>query len=102
MLPPIPEPYADTVATTTINKQSLLVVGTELGTVVLYNISNCSAPRRLAVADLRQLTGHTGPEDIEIRGLYIVGNEIVAVSSWGDAASKTPSLPAVFILTIGK
>ena len=97
LLSAINEPYANTVAT--MNKESWLVVGTEAGAVVLYDITNLQAPVRMTSIDLRQATGHTGSEDIEIRSLATgSGGLIFAASSWGNATSKDPTLPSFFVL----
>ena len=55
-------------------------------------------------ADLRQLTGHTGIEDIEIRALWKdnLDNLIFAGSSWGNGGFRGPSLPSFFVLELVK
>lgn len=99
LLATVYEPYADSVAA--MNNDQLLVVGTELGTVVLYDISTPTAPVRLSEANLIQLTGQTGPEAIEIRSLWIGPNGLVfAASSWGDDISRSPTLPSFFVLKV--
>jgi hypothetical protein len=75
------------------------VVGTEGGQVAYVDAAQQSAPQ---VLDLRALTGHTGSEDIEIRNVWADGIDdlIFAGSSWGNASSKSPTLPAFFVLSL--
>jgi hypothetical protein len=75
------------------------VVGTEGGQVVYVDGAQ---PDMEQVVDLRTLTGHTGSEDIEIRNLWIDGFDdlVLAGSSWGNASSKSPTLPAFFVLEL--
>jgi hypothetical protein len=78
-----------------------LVVGTEAGQVEVWDISRRPAPV-VARADLRALTGHTGVEDIEVRALWFdeVDNLLFAGSSWGNDQSRSPALPAFFVLQL--
>jgi hypothetical protein len=94
----IPEPYANTAAT--MKNGQLLVIGTEGGLVVLYDISNPSNPVRAKSIDLRAITSHTGAEDIEIRALATTPDGFIfAASSWGNDRTKSPTLPTLFVLT---
>jgi hypothetical protein len=54
----------------------------------------------LASLNLRQVTGHTGIEDIEIRALWAdhLDTLIFAGSSWGNDQSRGPLLPSFFVL----
>ena len=95
----IPQPFANTAV---MLRSGLLAIGTEVGTVEVFDITNPSAPQLVTSADLRQLTGHTGPEDIEIRSLWEdqQTGQIYAGSSWGNDVSRSPSLPAFFVLEL--
>jgi hypothetical protein len=78
-----------------------LIVGTEAGTVEVWDIGRRPAPV-VARVDLRALTGHTGVEDIEVRALWFdeVDNLLFAGSSWGNDQSRSPALPAFFALQL--
>ncbi|HUF94110.1 MAG TPA: Calx-beta domain-containing protein [Candidatus Limnocylindria bacterium] len=78
-----------------------LLVGTEAGTVEVWDIGRRPAPV-VARVDLRALTGHTGIEDIEVRALWFdeVDNLLFAGSSWGNDQSRSPALPAFFVLQL--
>jgi hypothetical protein len=78
-----------------------LIVGTELGTVEVWDIGRRPASV-VARVDLRALTGHTGVEDIEIRSLWFdeVDSLLFAGSSWGNDESRSPALPAFFALQL--
>jgi hypothetical protein len=78
-----------------------LVVGTEAGQVEVWDIGRRPAPV-VARADLRALTGHTGIEDIEVRSLWFdeVDSLLFAGSSWGNDQSRSPALPAFFVLQL--
>jgi hypothetical protein len=95
----ITRPFANAAITL---RSGLLAIGTEAGTVEVFDITNPSAPQLVTSADLRQLTGHTGPEDIEIRSLWEdkQTGRIYAGSSWGNDVSRGPSLPAFFVLDL--
>jgi hypothetical protein len=79
-----------------------LVAGLESGHVEVFNIAQTSA-QPVSGLDLRALTGHTGPEDIEIRALWTDANDdlVFAGSSWGNDSSRGPDLPAFFVLRFG-
>jgi hypothetical protein len=79
----------------------LLVGGTEAGFVDLYMFGE-NGYELVSVSDLRTLTGFTGSEDIEIRGLWVDGfdNLVFAASSWGNDKSRSPDLPSMFVLEI--
>ena len=70
----------------------------ETGTVGFFDNQNHLVQR----LDLRALTGHTGSEDIEIRSLWADGFDdlVFAASSWGNDASRGPTLPAFFVLRL--
>ena len=95
----IPLPNANAVAV--MNDGKWLVVGTEAGTVALFDIST-SAPVMLATINLRQVTGHTGVEDIEIRSVWADSKSglVYAGSSWGNDISRSLTLPSFFVLRI--
>jgi hypothetical protein len=78
-----------------------LVAGTEGGSVDLYSL-NDGGYTPVNTVDLRTATGFTGPEDIEIRSLWVDGldNLIIAASSWGNDSSRSANLPSVFILEL--
>jgi len=83
------------------NGVPLLVGGSEAGAVDWYVLG--SRGYQLAgTIDLRTLTGFTGPEDVEIRSLWMDGldNLVFAGSSWGNDQSRSPELPSLFILEI--
>ena len=88
-----------------------LIVGSEAGTVTVYDISNTAAiqPNMAAAAsiNLRTVTGKTGPEDIEVRAIWAedTGNgvRIYAGSSWGNSnldPSYRAQLPSFFVLDL--
>jgi hypothetical protein len=80
---------------------NLLIAGSEAGTMDLYKLHNGSYTF-LSNLDLRALTGFTGPEDIEIRTLWMDDrdNLIFAGSSWGNDSSRSADLPSLFILEL--
>ena len=82
-------------------KQQLLVVGDEAGTVKVFDTSQRPAAL-VAQADLRNLTGHTGSEDIEIRALWVDAHDnlVFAASSWANDSSRGPTLPSLFVLEL--
>jgi hypothetical protein len=89
---------------TVAQRGGLLIAGNELGNVDLFDFAN-NPSLLVATSDLRQLTGHTGGEDIEIRALWAdnVDNLIFAGSSWGNDQSRGPLLPSFFVLeSIGR
>jgi hypothetical protein len=63
--------------------------GMETGDVAFYDSQN----RLVQKLDLKALTGHTGPAEIEIRALWADGIDdlVFAASSWGSQALITPS-----------
>jgi len=79
----------------------LLLAGTEAGTIDLYALRD-GLYTFLQSFDLRVLTGFIGPEDIEIRTLWMDGldNLVFAGSSWGNDRSRSNDLPSLFILEI--
>ena len=95
----IPLSNANTVAAT--NGGKWLVVGTESGMIAVFDIS-LGTPTMLASIDLRQATGHTGIEDIEFRSLWVDPKSglVYAGSSWGNAASRSLTLPSFFVLRV--
>jgi hypothetical protein len=80
-----------------------LIGGNEAGTVDLFDLRQDPSPM-ISSVDLRQLTGHTGSEDIEIRALWTDHHDdlIFAGSSWGNDASRGPDLPSFFVLETAK
>lgn len=78
-----------------------LIVGTELGTVEVWDIGRRPAPV-VARVDLRAVTGHTGVEDVEVRALWFdeVDGLLFAGSSWGNDQSRSSTLPAFFVLQL--
>jgi len=97
--------YLDRTANTvvSVNRRgfNLLVAGSEAGTMDLYILQN-GLYTFLRNLDLRALTGFTGPEDIEIRTLWMddLDNLIFAGSSWGNDLSRSNELPSLFILEL--
>jgi hypothetical protein len=78
-----------------------LIEGDEYGRVQVWDLA-ANPPRLLDYADLRVLTGHTGSEDIEIRGVWTdsIDNLVFAGSDWGNNQSRSASLPAFFVLEL--
>src|SRR6266550_198444 len=84
---------------TVVERDGLLIAGNEGGIVDAFDrASNPSS--LLATLNLRQETGHTGIEDIEIRALWAdhLDTLIFAGSSWGNDLSRGPLLPSFFVL----
>jgi WD40 repeat protein len=93
--PLVPQAYTNTVA----RRGGLLIAGMETGQVKVFDLSD--RPLSLVSSiDLRQLTGHTGSEDIEIRAMWVdqFDKLIFAASSWGNDQSRGPLLPSFFVL----
>jgi hypothetical protein len=95
----IPRPFTNTV----VRSDRWLIAGNEGGQVDVFDLRQNPSPL-LSSIDLRQLTGHTGSEDIEIRALWKdnLDNLIFAGSSWGNDQSRGPSLPSFFVLELVK
>jgi hypothetical protein len=95
----IPRLFTNTV----VRSDRWLIAGNEGGQVDVFDIQQNPSPIVSSV-DLRQLTGHTGSEDIEIRALWKdnLDNLIFAGSSWGNDQSRGPSLPSFFVLEVVK
>lgn len=93
----------DAGANAVIRWNELLVAGNEGGQVKVFDLEQNPSPL-VSAADLRQLTGHTGSEDIEIRALWKDDwdNLVFAASSWGNDQSRSPSLPSFFVLELVK
>jgi Big-like domain-containing protein len=72
--------------------------GIETGEIGFYD----SQDHLVQKLNLPTLTGHTGSEDIEIRALWADGFDdlVFAASSWGNDASRGPTLPAFFVLRL--
>jgi hypothetical protein len=72
--------------------------GMETGTVGFFDQQNHLVQR----LDLPAITGHIGGEDIEIRSLWADGFDdlVFAASTWGNDASRSPTLPAFFVLRL--
>jgi hypothetical protein len=75
-----------------VPRTTLLVAGNEGGQVDVFDLAQNPYPL-VASADLRQITGHTGIEDIEIRAAWVD-------SSWGNDQSRGPNLPSFFVLVL--
>jgi hypothetical protein len=92
---------ANAVAAVRRRGSDFLVAGTEGGLVDLYKLAD-EGYTLIQTSDLRAITGFTGAEDIEIRSVWADGldNLIFAGSSWGNDASRSASLPSLFILEI--
>jgi hypothetical protein len=92
---------ANTVAGTRKKGTSLIVAGSESGVVDLYTVA-ARGHELASSADLRSITGFTGPEDVEIRALWVDGLDglVFAASSWGNDLTRSPQLPSLFILEI--
>ena len=75
--------------------------GLESGRVMSFPTAHPGAPA-LSAVDLRALTGHTRPEDIEIRAHWTDRYDklIFAGSSWGNDTSRSDSLPSFFVLRL--
>jgi hypothetical protein len=80
-----------------------LVAGTESGQVYQFEVGQNPAVA-ISSVNLRQLTGHNGSEDIEIRALWADHRDglIFAGSSWGNDQSRRPDLPSFFVLELAK
>jgi hypothetical protein len=76
-----------------------LLGGSEAGWVDFFEQNQLVIAQQL---DLRVLTGHTGGDDIEIRSMWADGLDdlVFAGSSWGNDATRGPSLPAFFVLSL--
>ena len=74
-------------------QSGFLAVGTEAGTVSLFDANG----KLLSTINLRRLTGHNGPDAIEIRTLWEDPwtGDIYAGSSWSD-----PTAPSFFVLRV--
>jgi len=72
--------------------------GMETGEIGFFDSQNHLVQK----LNLRTFTGHTGVEDIEIRSLWADGFDdlVFAASSWGNDASRSPTLPAFFVLRL--
>jgi len=79
----------------------LLIGGTEAGSVDLYMLDR-EGYQLVSTANLREQTGFTGSEDVEIRSLWVDGldNFVFAASSWGNDESRSSQLPSFFVLEI--
>jgi hypothetical protein len=75
-----------------------IVSGMETGSVDYFGQDN----RLIKQVDLRLLTGHTGGDDIEIRSVWADGLDdlVFAGSSWGNDATRGPTLPSFFVLRL--
>jgi hypothetical protein len=91
----IPHRYANALA----RSGGYLVIGDEAGAVALWDVSRPN-PVQIARVDLREETGHTAPEAIEIRALWTDAHDrlIFAGSSWGNDQIRGPALPSFFVL----
>ena len=91
----------NTVAGTKRKGVQLLVGGTEAGAVDLYMLGS-EGYQLVMTTNVRELTGFTGSEDIEIRSLWVDGldNLVFAASSWGNDQSRSLELPSFFVFEI--
>jgi hypothetical protein len=91
----------NTVAGTRRRGIPLLVGGSENGNVDLY-VGDQNRYSLVSTANLPALTGFQGPEDIEIRALWVdeTDNLVFAASSWGNDKTRGPMLPSFFVLEI--
>jgi len=78
-----------------------LIAGNEAGQIDLFDLGQNPSPLVSSVS-LPQLTGHTNPEDVEIRAVWTDrhDNLIFAGSSWGNDRSRGPFLPSFFFLEL--
>ncbi|MBV8477014.1 MAG: PQQ-like beta-propeller repeat protein [Acidobacteria bacterium] len=92
----IPLPYTNVVSVS----GNWLVAGTESGTVDIFDLGDASQGP-VASINLREITGHTGPEDIEVRSIWVDWSKrlVFAASSWGNDTSRGPDLPSFFVLS---
>jgi hypothetical protein len=99
ILQTIPRWFTNTVR----RKGQWLLAGSESGEVDIFDLSQNPSPQ-VSSAGLRQLTGHTGAEDIEIRSLWTdaVDGLIFAASSWGNSQSQDLFLPSFFVLQLAQ
>lgn len=99
----IGRPGTNTVATAKQFGNDFLISGTEGGAVELFDLERPWAPL-VASIDLREQTGHTQPEDIEIRALWADGLDdlVFAGSTWGNGKSSDARLPSFFVLELGR
>jgi len=90
-------------ANTVERRSRWLIAGTESGQVYQYDVRQKPAVS-ISSVNLRQLTGHNGSEDIEIRALWTDHRDglIFAGSSWGNDQSRGPDLPSFFVLELAK
>jgi hypothetical protein len=90
----IPEPNTNVI----VAVQHGFWSGMETGEIGYFDSQNHLVQK----LNLRTLTGHTGSEDIEIRALWADGFDdlVFAASSWGNDASRGPTLPAFFVLRL--
>jgi hypothetical protein len=81
----------------------LAVGASEGGAVDLYAFDKAGY-QFIDSVDLPAATGFTGPEDIEIRALWIDGidNLVFAASSWGNDRSRAAIRPSLLVLEIRK
>lgn len=88
-----------TVANAVTQYDKWLVGGDEAGRVLVFN-SDENPSSQYGFIFLTQLTGHTNPEDIEIRSLWKDDHDdlIFAGSSWGNDQTRGPNLPSFFVL----
>jgi hypothetical protein len=90
----ISEPNTNTV----VEVQNGLWSGMETGEIGFFDSQNHLVQK----LNLRTMTAHTGVEDIEIRSLWADGFDdlVFAASTWGNDASRGPTLPAFFVLRL--
>src|SRR6266446_1644814 len=83
----VPRRFTNTV----VRRGHWLIAGNEAGLIDVFDLSSNPSPLVSSI-NLPQVTGHTRPEDIEIRALWRDGNDnlIFAGSSWGNDATRGP------------
>jgi hypothetical protein len=74
------------------------VSGMETGEVGYFN----NQLQLVQTMNLPVITGHTGPEEIELRAVWTdsVDDLVFAASTWGNAVSRGPDLPSFFVLRL--
>src|SRR6266404_3669283 len=84
-----------------LRRDHVLLSGDEAGAVRAWDLMVDPATMTDQLL-LRVVTGHTGSEDIEIRSIWTdaIDALVFAGSSWGNATSRAPTLPSLFVLEV--
>lgn len=95
-----PEPIRVSAANAVAQYNNWFVVGSEGGNVFVLSSNTSPYFFQYGFIFLQQLTGHSNPEDIEIRSLWKDDHDnlIFAGSSWGNDRTRGPELPTFFVL----